>query len=138
LQNLFKDLKPLSILSMATFMDKLFFVFLVIFAIASFFFAKGLFPSGTLVKISLDNKTVYTLSLQEDSSATVRGSLGENLIEIKNGKVHMKDAPCPDKICIKQGWIDRGAIVCLPNKVVVTVGGGEEHLEGLGYDAVTK
>jgi len=121
---------------MATFMDKLLFVFLVIFAIASFFFARELFPSGALVKISLDNKTVYTLPLNEDRSVAVRGTLGENLIEIKNGKARMKDAPCPNKLCIHQGWIERGAIVCLPNKVVVTVGGKEKHLEE--YDAVTK
>jgi hypothetical protein len=138
MQNLFKDLKPLSILSMATFMDKLLFVLLVIFTIASFLYVRELFPSGTLVEISFDNKIVYKLPLQEDRLVAVRGPLGESLIEIKDGRVRMKDSPCPDKICINQGWIERGAIVCLPNKVVITVSGGEEHLEGLGYDAVTK
>lgn len=119
-------------------MDRFLFVFLTIFTIASFFFAKELFPSGTLVEISVNNKTVYNLSLQEDRIVAVRGPLGESLIEIKNGKVHMKDSPCPDKICIKQGWIERGAIVCLPNKVIITVGGKNQHPEASEYDAVTK
>jgi hypothetical protein len=50
---------------MATFTDKLIFISLIIFIIASFLFIGKLFPSGTLVKISLDNKTVYILPLSE-------------------------------------------------------------------------
>ncbi len=123
---------------MTTFLDKLLFVLLIILSITSFFFVKELFPSSGFVKISVDNKTVYTLPLNKDRIVTVKGSLGENLIEIKNGKAHMKDAPCPKKLCIHQGWIDRGTIVCLPNKVVVTITGNEQNNRALEYDAVTR
>lgn len=138
MRKLFNDLKLPNIIAMATFMDKLLFVFLVIFAIASFFFISELYPSGNSVRISVDNKTAYALPLDEDHMVTVKGPLGEGLIEIKNGKVHMKDAPCPDKLCVKQGWIDKGAIVCLPNKMVVTVNGGKQNFEVSEYDAVTR
>ena len=123
---------------MTTFLDKLLFVLLIILSITSFFFVKELFPSSGFVKISVDNKTVYTLPLNKDRIVTVKGSLGENLIEIKNGKAHMKDAPCPKKLCIHQGWIDRGTIVCLPDKVVVTVGGDKQHNRASEYDAISK
>lgn len=123
---------------MATFMDKLLFIFLTIFAITSFFFVKGLFPSGTLVKISVDNKTVYTLPLNKDRIVVVEGPLGESLIEIKDRKVQMKDAPCPKQLCVHQGWMDRGAIVCLPNKTVVRISGNGQDFKGSEYDAVTK
>jgi len=138
LNRAFKDLTPSSILRMATRADKLLFILLIVFAITGFFFAKEMFPSGAFIKISLDNKTVYTLPLDEDRIVTVTGPIGESSIEIKNSKVHIKDAPCPKKLCIHQGWIDRGAIICLPNKVVVSVSGEEQPFRGSEYDAISK
>lgn len=46
-----------------------------------------------------------------------------NIIEVEDGKVRIREADCPDKECVKMGWIDRPPrqIVCLPNQVVVTV-----------------
>ncbi|MEK7308210.1 MAG: NusG domain II-containing protein [Nitrospirota bacterium] len=46
----------------------------------------------------------------------------------------MKEAPCPANLCVHQGWIERGSIICLPNKVFVTVGDKEDK----EYDAVTR
>lgn len=44
-----------------------------------------------------------------------------NVCEIKDGKVRMTDANCPDHLCIYQGAIDAngGMIVCLPNQIVI-------------------
>jgi hypothetical protein len=50
----------------------------------------------------------------------------------------MKDSPCPDKLCVQQGWTDRGAIICLPNKVVISLGEGDQNIPEPGYDAVTR
>ena len=44
-----------------------------------------------------------------------------NTVEIKNGKVGMNEADCPDKRCVKQGFGDALPIVCLPNRVVVEI-----------------
>lgn len=123
---------------MATFTDKLIFISLIVFIIASFLFVGELFPPGTLVKISLDNKTVYILPLNEDRIVTVTGPLGKSVIEIKNGKVHFKDALCPGKLSIHQGWKDKGSIICLPNKVTISIGSDEQHSESSEYDAATR
>ena len=42
---------------------------------------------------------------------------------IENGKVYMKEANCPDRLCVHSKAIDEkgGSIVCLPNKVVLEV-----------------
>lgn len=60
----------------------------------------------------------------------VEGRSGEkNVIEFKDGKVHMKDANCPDGLCISQGeaYQNRDMIVCLPNEVYIEiVADGEE------------
>ncbi|MCB5224890.1 MAG: NusG domain II-containing protein [Candidatus Cloacimonadaceae bacterium] len=44
-----------------------------------------------------------------------------NTVEIKDGKVGMTEADCPDKRCVKQGFGDKLPIVCLPNRVVVEI-----------------
>ncbi len=118
---------------MTTFCDRLLLIFLVILCASGFFLVRDLFPSGTHVRVSLDNRYVYNLSLSEDRVAVVKGPLGDSLIEIKDHKVHMKDSPCKKKICMRQGWKDRGAIVCLPNRVVISVGGEQSE-----YDAISK
>jgi len=121
-----------------TFADKLLFICLIVFVVGSFFFVKELIPSGNTVEISVDNKTVYTLDLNEDRAVTVKGPRGESLIEIKNSRVHIKDSPCPSRLCVNQGWIERGAITCVPNRVVVSVTGSGQRMEQSDYDAVTK
>jgi len=138
LKDLFRDLKLSGVLGTATFMDKLLFIVLTVLAVSGFFFTGDLFPSGSRVEITLDNKTVYVLPLNEDRTVEVTGPLGKNLIEIKNGLVRMKDAPCPERLCIHQGWTDKGAIVCLPNRVAVWVSGDEQRHAGSEYDAVSK
>jgi len=119
---------------MATWMDKLLFLLIIILTITSFFLVKRLLEPGNLVKIISESKTLYVLSLNEDRVVSAKGPLGDNVVEIRSGRVRMKDAPCPDKLCINQGWIDRGAIICLPNRIVVMVGGAEGNRQ---YDAIS-
>ncbi len=120
---------------MATFMDKLLFLLLLVSIAAGFFFVKEFFPSGNLVRVSLNNRTVYILPISENRVVSVKGPLGENIVEIKDGKVRMKDAPCPEKLCVKEGWIESGSIICLPNRVSITISGSDNNEE---YDAVSK
>ena len=43
----------------------------------------------------------------------------------------MSDADCPDKLCIHQGRIHKNGqwIICLPNRVAVTIEGAAEDAE---------
>ena len=49
------------------------------------------------------------------------------MVVIEEGVAHMEEATCPDHLCMEQKSIskDKETIVCLPNKVTVTVIGGE-------------
>ena len=42
-----------------------------------------------------------------------------------DGQVWCSEASCPDKLCVKQGkkHLNTDTIVCLPNKMVVTITG---------------
>jgi hypothetical protein len=51
------------------------------------------------------------------------GSHGEYIVEVRNGKVRMLSAQCPDKLCVKQGWVSHTyePIICLPQKVIISI-----------------
>ena len=63
------------------------------------------------------------LSLGEDATVTVTGSLGTNVIEVANGRVRCLESDCSNQTCVKQGWVSgRGqTVVCLPHKLIVQV-----------------
>ena len=63
--------------------------------------------------------TRYEYSAVLAGTYTVPGELGPTTFEIKNGRVRITDSPCPNKTCIAQGW--HNPLVCLPNKVMITV-----------------
>ena len=79
----------------------------------------------------------YT-NLDTNGTFTVRTDLGTNVIEIKDGKVYVSEADCPDKLCVKQGPISKAGetIVCLPHKLVVRITSNDFNDEPT-YDAVT-
>nr|WP_288711609.1 NusG domain II-containing protein [uncultured Intestinibacter sp.] len=107
-------------------------VVLIVAAIG--FGVKFLFAEkGGTVTISVDGKTYGTYSLNENKTINVDD---HNKVVIKDGVVHMEDADCPDKLCIKQGKIDSNGqkIVCLPNKTIVEVSSEKES----DYDVKVK
>ena len=115
--------------------DKVLFSLLLLLSLSGIFLIKTFVPEGHTVVIELDNKPVYLLPLDKDRIVSVEGPLGKTTIEIKNNKVRFLDSPCHNKLCVHQGWTERGAIVCLPNKVIVTIDRGKEKKEAI--DAVT-
>ncbi|RMG68971.1 MAG: NusG domain II-containing protein [Nitrospirae bacterium] len=111
---LLKDTRPL---------DWLILVLLIVIAASSLLYAKGLSSRmDDTVVVELNGKVVYRLSLRRDAKLMVKGPLGNTRIVISDGRVRVTDSPCPEKICVRQGWVKRGVIVCVPNRVVVTVG----------------
>lgn len=44
-----------------------------------------------------------------------------NTFQIKDGKVSMIHADCPDKRCVKQGSTSKLPIVCLPNELIIQI-----------------
>jgi len=50
-----------------------------------------------------------------------------NSIEIKDTKVRMLHADCPDKRCVKMGFVRNVPIICLPNQVLVEIRKSEQE-----------
>ena len=92
-------------------------------------------PGGEAV-VTVDGAEIAVLPLTEDAALTVGEGQGfRNIVEVSAGRVRVADADCPDRLCVRQGWISRDgeSIVCLPHKLVVAVRGG-----AAGPDAVAR
>ena len=65
---------------------------------------------------------IYPLNVDKEIEIEHRGEV-VNKIVIEDGYCYMEEAECPDHLCIKQGKVNKSGqtIVCLPNRVVVTV-----------------
>jgi len=107
-----------------TIADRALFLLLIIASCAGMFYTREALSQGTGVVIEVGGKPVFTASLAVDRDVPIEGAHGLAVVEIRDGKVRMKEAPCDNHICMKQGWITRGTIVCLPNSIVVIAGGG--------------
>ena len=77
------------------------------------------------VEIQVNGELYGRYRLEQDQEIDVND---KNKVLIKDRKVRMEDADCPDQICVNHRAISRDgeSIICLPNQTVVTIRGGEE------------
>ena len=104
--------------------DVIFIGFLAMFCIAVCVWVyKGGAVLGSNILITVDGKEYGTYSLLEEQTITIGEGDAKNIIEIRDGKAYMREASCPDQLCVDQNEIsfDKESIICLPNKVVITV-----------------
>ena len=97
---------------------------------ASFALVPG--ADGSTVLVDVAGKTVEKLDLRENGTVTVRGEKGELTIEVRDGRVRVAEADCPNRICVRTGWRSRGGdvIVCVPNRAIVRILGKDNTVVG--------
>jgi len=68
-----------------------------------------------------DGQLLHTLDLRIDRTVTVETAAGgKNVITVRDGKIAVTQATCPDGYCMDRGFCSGGAhIVCLPNRLVI-------------------
>lgn len=89
---------------------------------------------GRTVEIRQAGELIRTVPLDEDVSFTVYApGPGSNTVTVSAGRVCVSAADCPDRTCVRQGWVsDSGIpIVCLPHQLTILVKGGETHVDAL-------
>ena len=76
--------------------------------------------SAKLAEIK-NGDTRFTVVLAEDQEFTLQSPDGGfNTVTVRNGKIAVTDADCPDRYCVKQGFCNSGVdIVCLPHGLVI-------------------
>jgi len=90
---------------------------------------------GGHVLIEPADSRLVEVSLTVDSIHSVSGPLGETIVVVEDSKVHIKSSPCPHHYCERMGNIRRRGevLVCVPNKVVISIKGGDpdDALDGV-------
>lgn len=78
---------------------------------------------GATVVVEVNGETAAEYPLALNGVYILNG--GTNTLTIENGTARMSDSSCPDHICENKGKIKYvgQTIVCLPNKLTVTVKG---------------
>jgi hypothetical protein len=82
--------------------------------------------------VYLEGELLYSIDLSQVESGYSLPVGEGNTLRVEPDGVRMEWANCPDQLCVKQGKISKGGrpIVCLPNQVMVTIGGEEGGGEG--------
>jgi hypothetical protein len=90
---------------------------------------------GSIVTIQVHGKTLHKATLRETRSISVQGSHGLVTVEIRDGKVAVVKAECPNHVCVRIGWRSHAGevIVCVPNVTVVRIGADQRD----GVRAIT-
>ena len=73
-------------------------------------------------------QTIKYVDLGIDQEFTVNTpDGGHNVITVKDGKIAVTQANCPDHYCMERGFCSSGVqIVCLPNQLVIQFEGPQE------------
>ena len=115
-------------------------VLLLLVTLGLFMFQAFRGERGSRVVVRQDGQVLYELSLEEnrtgENALCLESEDGYNLLVIEDGKAFIREADCPDKLCVKQRAIFRQgeSLICLPHRLVVTVEDGEQgELDAVTY-----
>lgn len=82
---------------------------------------------AAFVQVISEGELLYTLPLNVDTQIQVVSQYGTNVVTVRDGKVAVTQADCPDGYCMDRGWCSRGVqIVCLPNRLVLEFAGAQK------------
>lgn len=92
-------------------------------------------PARNTVNIVRDGEVLYSFDLTktEDTTFDIYYKDSKNTIEIKDGKIRISEAECPDKTCVKSGWLSSSAmpVVCLPNHLVIEFANNNSEVDAV-------
>lgn len=89
------------------------------------------------IRVLSDGEEVYAADLRtaEDTTFDITYEGYHNTVEIKDHRIRVADADCPDQTCVNMGWLRSAKmpIVCLPHHLVIEFMDDTEDI-----DAVTR
>jgi len=103
----------------------------------------GIFSAGNNIRpkavIIQDNKVIKEINLEKIDKAErfeIRGYYNITVL-MEQGRIRFEEADCPDKLCVKTGWLSKpgDTAICLPARVIIKIEGEKEDNEDV--DGVT-
>jgi len=112
-------------------------VFLLVLFVAFFIFERYVFSKSKVQSIIIrsDGSIVKDIPLKDNGEYLIKSKEGELTFIIQSQEVKVIESTCPDKLCIKQGWISKQgeSIICLPNRISITITGGNNVVDSTTY-----
>lgn len=107
---------------------------IVISSIGVFAYMNIVKGSHHIAEIKQDGKVIRTFDLDKiDTAEEIKITYkdGYNIIRIETGRIRIVDADCPDKLCVKTGWITESgqSVICLPHKLIIKIQGGSKEID---------
>jgi len=92
----------------------------------------------TTAEISLNGELIQQIDLQsltELKEFSVQGPLGSSVIQVRHGEARILSSPCPDKICVKMGWVKLPgqSAICMPNRILVHIVSEKDNLDSIAH-----
>lgn len=85
--------------------------------------------TGASVSVTHNGNRIASYSLTEERQIPIQTDEGYNLLVIADHKAYIKEADCPDRLCVSSRPISRRgeSLICLPHKLVILVENGESR-----------
>ncbi|HEY3426367.1 MAG TPA: NusG domain II-containing protein [Negativicutes bacterium] len=112
---------------MVTRADKWLIGVLLLLAAVGIGFSTSIFQAAgeSMAQITVDGKLLKSIPLRQSYREEFRIGDGAhyNVVEVEDKRIRIRDADCPDQICVRTGWVSVAPqqIVCLPYKVVIKI-----------------
>lgn len=74
-------------------------------------------------RIQVSGQAPRYVPLGDDHTERIEAGPVRMVVEVRGGRVRVRESTCPDQYCVRTGWIDRPgqSIVCVPGRVVIAV-----------------
>lgn len=109
--------------------DIILFIIVILITVISFGVKKYFeLKTATNIEIYVDNSLYKKIPIDSNEEISIKKNGHTNVIKIHDNGVEMISADCPDKVCVKTGFIDKTgeSIVCLPNKISIKIVSNED------------
>ena len=112
----------------------------IILITAAGFASLALYGSGgghRIAVIKQDSKVIEKIDLdnvKDTREISVKGAYTD-IILVEKGQIRFEDADCPNRDCVKTGWISKkgASAVCLPNRTSIRIEGESDKVDGTTY-----
>jgi hypothetical protein len=87
--------------------------------------------------IKQNNKVIKSINLSKVKGSEEIKLTGSytNVILIEKGRIRFIEADCPDKVCVKKGWLSKNGQMsaCIPNRALIEIKGQNSKVDGVAY-----
>ena len=110
---------------------------LLLICTLSSFISCGKKTVGNIARVTVDGEVVGEYPLSLNASYTLNG--GTNVLTIENGVAYMSYSSCQGHDCENWGKVQyvNQSIICLPNKIIISIIATEEGSADDGIDFVS-